>query len=135
MKFWSEIRNAARLVWQFADRRMKPEMGPFPDRLFLYFGGELDTDNEAIEVSYFREGTSSERMKVTIESQLFTREDHRDRLIDAWMNNKRIPVALQFGGSGKILKTEVLVSDLKIVGSSESSRIICSLVSNVAPFQ
>ena len=94
----------------------------------------MDTDCESVEVVYFRDELNP-KLKVTVERQLCTSDDHFDRLIDAWMKNKQIPIALQFGGSGKILKTEVLVSDLMIVGSSESSRMVCSLVGKAEPFQ
>jgi hypothetical protein len=90
------------------------------DRLFFYWEGRLDTEAESVEIEYvddFPGGMSPpfKSIQFNIARNVASQDDElTGRVKTAWIKGQTIKVAAMFGGSGKIVKTEGVVTAMKI---------------------
>lgn len=122
------------------DDRMKRTL-PIYDRLFLYVGGGLDADVQSFEVEYIDvkrdEGCPSVQfMKINVVSWISPKSDVIDRVIAAWLRDRWMKIGLQFGASGKVVKNEGSIENLRILSDGQNpAKLTYSVLCRAAAFQ
>lgn len=129
----------------FGKRTREIPRGPSPDRLFFYWKGQLDTDCERLGIEYL-DGTSIDRslfdnvatrdfMRFDVTRIVMTKDEMSAVIRDAFFLKKKVKIYAQFGGMGRMVKTEGFVVSLKYTGDEFVSREIYSVLCPAADFE
>lgn len=120
------------------------------DRAFLYIGGQLAVEAESVEVEFqgdplpvativkdFAGVTPTPKsVKVNVSEFVPTQGTNLDDAIKYFLATKKVQIAVQRGGSGKIIKAEGFLTAPKISsGASDHTKATYSILCEAKPFQ
>jgi hypothetical protein len=123
-------------------RRNKPRVPTkYYDQLFFYLEGGLDVDCETVDVEHVTIGNDEGRPNIkSVKFKVTRLIDPHDEMVwhvySAWLASKQLKVMAQFGASGKRMKTEGSIEDLKFLSvKDEDTKMVYSIVCPAVDFQ